>query len=70
MYKKYFKRFFFVFQAKRSSVNCIILPEENRKDFDDLAKYITEGLEVHFVKHYSDVFKTVFPQDDREHKSS
>uniref|UniRef100_A0A0A9X8U9 Lon protease homolog, mitochondrial n=1 Tax=Lygus hesperus TaxID=30085 RepID=A0A0A9X8U9_LYGHE len=47
--------------AKRTGVNCIILPDENRKDFDDLPKYITEGLEVHFVKNYKDVYKIVFP---------
>ncbi|KAK9506461.1 hypothetical protein O3M35_008398 [Rhynocoris fuscipes] len=48
--------------AKRVGVECIILPEENKKDFNDLPKYITEGLEVHFVNHYRDVYKIVFPQ--------
>lgn len=47
--------------AKRVGVDCIILPEENKKDFNDLPKYITEGLEVHFVNHYRDVYKIVFP---------
>ncbi|XP_076847775.1 lon protease homolog, mitochondrial isoform X1 [Brachyhypopomus gauderio] len=47
--------------AKRAGVNCIILPAENKKDFSDLAEYITEGLEVHFVEHYEEIFKTVFP---------
>uniref|UniRef100_A0A1Q3FWQ0 Lon protease homolog, mitochondrial n=1 Tax=Culex tarsalis TaxID=7177 RepID=A0A1Q3FWQ0_CULTA len=48
--------------AKRSGVNCIILPEENKKDYTDLPSFITDGLEVHFVDHYSDVYKIVFPQ--------
>jgi Lon-like ATP-dependent protease len=48
------------FQAKRSGVTCIILPDENKKDYDDLPKYITEGLDVHFVSNYSDVYKIVF----------
>uniref|UniRef100_A0A4W4FJY6 Lon protease homolog, mitochondrial n=1 Tax=Electrophorus electricus TaxID=8005 RepID=A0A4W4FJY6_ELEEL len=43
--------------AKRAGVNCIILPAENKKDFSDLAEYITEGLEVHFVEHYQEIFK-------------
>ncbi|XP_069696846.1 lon protease homolog, mitochondrial-like isoform X2 [Periplaneta americana] len=47
--------------AKRVGVKCIILPEENKKDFNDLPKYITEGLEVHFVNQYEDIFKIVFP---------
>lgn len=48
--------------AKRTGVNCIILPEENKKDYTDLPTFITDGLEVHFVDHYSDVYKIVFPE--------
>ncbi|XP_050081412.1 lon protease homolog, mitochondrial [Anopheles maculipalpis] len=48
--------------AKRSGVTCIILPEENKKDFTDLPKFITEGLEVHFASTYADVYRIVFPQ--------
>lgn len=47
--------------AKRVGVNCIILPEENKKDYNDLPSYITEGLEIHFVNQYEDVYKIVFP---------
>ncbi|XP_077082057.1 lon protease homolog, mitochondrial [Siphateles boraxobius] len=46
--------------AKRAGVTCIILPAENKKDFSDLADYITEGLEVHFVENYSQIFPIVF----------
>lgn len=49
-----------MFQAKRSGVDCVILPEENRKDFTELADYITSGLDVHFVSKYADVYKIVF----------
>lgn len=49
-----------VFQAKRVGVKCIILPEENKKDFEDLPKYITDGLEVHFVSTFSDVYRICF----------
>uniref|UniRef100_A0A1S4H431 Lon protease homolog, mitochondrial n=3 Tax=gambiae species complex TaxID=44542 RepID=A0A1S4H431_ANOGA len=48
--------------AKRSGVTCIILPEENKKDFTDLPKFITEGLEVHFASTYADVYRIVFPE--------
>lgn len=41
-------------------MTCIILPEENKKDFSDLPEYITEGLEVHFVEHYQQIYKIVF----------
>ncbi|XP_022625790.1 lon protease homolog, mitochondrial isoform X1 [Seriola dumerili] len=48
--------------ARRAGVTCIILPAENRKDFSDLPDYITQGLEVHFVDHYSQIYPIVFPQ--------
>nr|XP_020636692.1 lon protease homolog, mitochondrial [Pogona vitticeps] len=50
--------------AKRAGVTCIILPSENKKDYSDLAEFITEGLEVHFVEHYDEIFDIVFPKRD------
>ena len=50
-------------QAKRADVNCVILPEENKRDFDDLPDFVKEGVEVHFVKQYPEVFLyTLFRQ--------
>ncbi|XP_072038281.1 lon protease homolog, mitochondrial-like [Amphiura filiformis] len=46
--------------ARRVGVDCIILPAENRKDYADLQSYITEGLEVHFVENYREVYNIVF----------
>jgi Lon-like ATP-dependent protease len=46
--------------AKRVGVTCVILPAENKKDFDDLPTFIKEGLEVHFVNHYREVYEIVF----------
>uniref|UniRef100_A0A6Q2XU00 Lon protease homolog, mitochondrial n=1 Tax=Esox lucius TaxID=8010 RepID=A0A6Q2XU00_ESOLU len=48
--------------AKRAGVTCIILPAENKKDFSDLPEFITEGLEVHFVDHYTKMYPIVFPE--------
>lgn len=49
-----------IIAAKRVGVNCVILPEENRKDYTELPEYITKDLEIHFVKEYPDVYKIVF----------
>ncbi|KAL5005304.1 hypothetical protein ScPMuIL_018760 [Solemya velum] len=49
--------------AKRAGVDCIILPTDNKKDYSDLPDFITEGLDVHFVSHYRDVFSIAFPQE-------
>ena len=54
-----------VLQARRAGVNCVLLPDENKKDFDDLQKFITDGLEVHFVKQYEDVYNVVFATDGK-----
>ncbi|XP_015112248.1 lon protease homolog, mitochondrial isoform X2 [Diachasma alloeum] len=51
--------------AKRVGVKCIILPEENKKDFNDLAKYITDGLEVHFANTFEDVYRICFGEQGR-----
>ncbi|XP_038628518.1 lon protease homolog, mitochondrial [Tachyglossus aculeatus] len=52
--------------AKRAGVTCVILPAENKKDYYDLASFITEGLEVHFVEHYREIFDIVFPELELE----
>ncbi|KAG8232363.1 hypothetical protein J437_LFUL008831 [Ladona fulva] len=47
--------------AKRAGVKCIILPEDNKKDYVNLPSYITDGLEVHFVGQYEEVYNIAFP---------
>jgi ATP-dependent Lon protease len=51
-----------IIAAKRAGVNRILLPEENKKDFEDLADFIKGGVEIHFVGHYDQVFDLVFPE--------
>jgi ATP-dependent Lon protease len=43
--------------ARRAGLKMLIFPTENRKDFDDLPDYLRDGLEVHFVKNYHEVFR-------------
>ena len=33
---------------------------DNKRDFDELPAYISEGMTAHFVEHYSEVFHIVF----------
>jgi len=49
-----------VIAARRTGLKILIFPEDNRKDFEDLPDYLKEGLEVHFVKTFDDVYKLVF----------
>lgn len=47
--------------AKRSGLTTIILPKGNLRDLDDLPPPVREGLELHFVEHYDEVFSLAFP---------
>lgn len=47
--------------AKRSLVKEIILPTANRKDWDELPEFVREGMTVHFVDYYDEVFQVCFP---------
>lgn len=44
-----------VIAARRLKIDYLILPEANRRDFDDLPAYIKEGLQVQFVSTYHQV---------------
>ncbi|XP_050104343.1 lon protease homolog, mitochondrial-like isoform X3 [Malus sylvestris] len=49
--------------ARRSEVKTIIFPAANRRDFDELAPNVKEGLDVHFVDDYSQIFNLAFGDD-------
>jgi len=45
----------------RAGIKTIIFPEPNRANWDELPEEIKEGLTVHFVTYYKEVFKIAFP---------
>jgi ATP-dependent Lon protease len=48
--------------AKRSGVEHIILPEGNKKDWEELPDHVREGLEVHFAQQFDEhVMPVCFP---------
>lgn len=49
-----------VIAAKRARIKELILPEPNRRDYEELPDYIRNGLIVHFASNYNDVFAVVF----------
>ncbi|XP_047339241.1 lon protease homolog 1, mitochondrial-like [Impatiens glandulifera] len=49
--------------ARRSGVKIVIFPSANRRDFDELAPNIKEGLEVHFVEDYNQIFDLAFGEN-------
>lgn len=46
--------------ARRNDVKTIIFPSANKRDFDELAPNVKEGLEVHFVDDFNQIFDLAF----------
>ncbi|KAG9457883.1 hypothetical protein H6P81_002391 [Aristolochia fimbriata] len=49
--------------ARRSGVKTIIFPSANRRDFDELAPNVKEGLDVHFVDNYNQILDLAFKNE-------
>jgi ATP-dependent Lon protease len=49
-----------VIAAKRAGVKELILPIDNKRDFDEIPDYIKKGLKVHFAERYEDVADICF----------
>ena len=58
-----------VIAARRQKISTLILPEANRGDFEELPDYLREGLEAHFAKEFSDVFRVCFEDSPRRRAS-
>jgi len=46
--------------AKRAGVTCLVLPEGNRRDVEELPDHLTEGMQFHFASEYADVYEVAF----------
>jgi ATP-dependent Lon protease len=51
--------------AKRMGINTIIIPYRNKKDIDDLPKYVKEGVNFVLVENMDDVLKTAIVWDKK-----
>jgi ATP-dependent Lon protease len=49
-----------VIAAKRAGIKTVLLPEANRRDFDEMPDYLKPGLSVHFVSQFDEVAALVF----------
>ncbi len=46
--------------ARRSKIMEVILPEDNRRDVDELPKHIAQEMQIHFAGYYHQVINLVF----------
>lgn len=49
-----------VIAARRQKIKELILPEANRRDYDELPEYIRKGIKASFAEHYQDVYNILF----------
>lgn len=57
-----------VIAARRVKIHELILPFDNKSDYDALPDYLRSGLTAHFVRNYREVFELVFHSDRDQHE--
>ena len=55
-----------VLAARRAGLSCVVLPEKNRKDVDEIKDEAVEGLEVHYVKRITEALDVLLEPDPME----
>ena len=45
--------------GRRAGIKFIVLPDANRRDYDEIPDYLKEGLDVHFAENYETVYDEV-----------
>jgi ATP-dependent Lon protease len=46
--------------ARRAGITEIVLPAANKRDFDEVADYLKEGLDVYWAEDYGQVYSAAF----------
>ncbi len=46
--------------SKRLGIKTVVLPFDNKRDYDELSRSVKSGIKVHFAKTYEDVSNIVF----------
>ncbi|WP_412067783.1 endopeptidase La [Rubrivirga sp. IMCC43871] len=46
-----------VLAARRAGISCVVLPEKNKKDVDEIKDEAIEGLDVHYVKRIDEALE-------------
>ncbi len=49
-----------IIAARRAKISEVLLPHANRGDYEELPDYLREGITVHFVRTFREVFDVVF----------
>ncbi|MEW8549445.1 MAG: S16 family serine protease, partial [Candidatus Thiodiazotropha endolucinida] len=49
-----------VIAARRAGIRELIMPEDNRSDYEEVPEHIRKGLKVHFASVFEDVVPLLF----------
>eukprot|EP00742_Colponemidia_sp_Colp-10_P008667 GILJ01009402.1.p1 GENE.GILJ01009402.1~~GILJ01009402.1.p1 ORF type:complete len:942 (+),score=162.96 GILJ01009402.1:294-2828(+) len=52
-----------IIAAKREGYSHIVVPALNKKDWDELPDFIRNGVNVHFVTVYSEIYRIIFGEE-------
>jgi ATP-dependent Lon protease len=56
--------------AKRMGIKTVIIPKRNRKDLEDIPKYIKKDMEFVFAETMDDVLKAALKKNSQESKKT
>ncbi|KAL7572007.1 hypothetical protein ACA910_001662 [Epithemia clementina (nom. ined.)] len=49
-----------IMAARRAGITTLILPTACRREFDEIPEYLQDGLDIHYVDEYDQVYKVAF----------
>jgi Lon-like ATP-dependent protease len=49
-----------IMAARRAAITKVVLPAANKRDYEEIADYLKEGLTVHWAEDYSQVYEVAF----------
>ncbi|MFP4373789.1 MAG: endopeptidase La [Spirochaetaceae bacterium] len=52
-----------VLAAHRNGMKAVVLPEENRRDVEELPGEVTQSMEFHFAERAADALRILFPEE-------
>jgi ATP-dependent Lon protease len=50
-----------VIAARRAGIRELVLPDDNRGDYEEIPAHVREGFTVHFATTFADVVQRLFP---------
>ena len=52
-----------IMAARRAAITKVVLPAANKRDYEEIAEYLKEGLSVSWAEDYSQVYEVAFGND-------